>query len=99
MFDIGTPAAEVGAAELADDAQVCNCNGVSKAAFVACVAGGEKSVTGVMAATRAGKGCGSCKGLVAQIVEWAAGGARAGGPGGELVCARNPLRQAGTDAS
>jgi len=28
----------------------------------------------VMAATRAGKGCGSCKGLVAQIVEWAAGG-------------------------
>ena len=30
MFDIGTPRAEVGAAELADDAQVCNCNGVSK---------------------------------------------------------------------
>ncbi len=28
-----------------------------------------------MAATRAGKGCGSCKSLVAQIVEWAADGA------------------------
>ncbi len=27
-----------------------------------------------MAQTKAGKGCGSCKGLVAQIVEWAAGG-------------------------
>ena len=27
------------------------------------------------ATTRAGKGCGSCKGLVAQIVEWAADGA------------------------
>ena len=27
-----------------------------------------------MDATRAGKGCGSCKALVAQIVEWAAGG-------------------------
>jgi nitrite reductase (NADH) large subunit len=75
MFDIGTPDVEVGVAELADDAQVCNCNGVSKAALVACVHGGEKSVAGVMAATRAGKGCGSCKGLVAQIVDWAAGGA------------------------
>jgi nitrite reductase (NADH) large subunit len=75
MFDIGTPPTEVGAAELSNDAQVCNCNGVSKAALVACVHGGEKSVAGVMAATRAGKGCGSCKGLVAQIVEWAAGGA------------------------
>lgn len=27
-----------------------------------------------MAATRAGKGCGACKGLVGDIVEWAAGG-------------------------
>ncbi len=74
MFDIGTPAIEVGAAELADDAQVCNCNGVSKGALVACVRSGEKTVTGVMAKTRAGKGCGSCKSLVGQIVEWAAGG-------------------------
>jgi nitrite reductase (NADH) large subunit len=74
MFDIGTPEADVGAAELADDAQVCNCNGVSKSALVACVNGGEKTVAGVMAKTRAGKGCGSCKDLVAQIVEWSAGG-------------------------
>ncbi|MDQ6784605.1 MAG: nitrite reductase large subunit NirB [Actinomycetota bacterium] len=74
MFDIGTPKAEVGADELADEAQVCNCNGVAKAALVTCVQGGERSVTGVMNATRAGKGCGSCKGLVAQIVEWASDG-------------------------
>jgi nitrite reductase (NADH) large subunit len=74
MFDIGTPEADVGVAELADDAQVCNCNGVSKSALVACVKGGQKTVAGVMAKTRAGKGCGSCKGLVAQIVEWSAGG-------------------------
>jgi nitrite reductase (NADH) large subunit len=74
MFDIGTPEADVGAAELADDAQVCNCNGVSKSALVACVNGGEKTVAGVMAKTRAGKGCGSCKDLVAQIVEWSAAG-------------------------
>ena len=74
MFDIGTPDVAVGAAELSDDAQVCNCNGVNKATIVSCVKSGEISVSGVMAATRAGKGCGSCKSLVAQIVEWAAGG-------------------------
>ncbi|MBV9353252.1 MAG: NAD(P)/FAD-dependent oxidoreductase, partial [Mycobacterium sp.] len=72
MFDIGTPEAATGSAELSDDAQVCNCNGVSKAAIVNCVKGGQMSVAGVMNATRAGKGCGSCKGLVGQIVEWAA---------------------------
>src|SRR6516165_739596 len=72
MFDIGTPDASTGAAELADDSQVCNCNGVSKAAIVRCVQDGQTSLAGVMSATRAGKGCGSCKGLVAQIVEWAA---------------------------
>jgi nitrite reductase (NADH) large subunit len=75
MFDIGTPDVEVGVAELADDAQICNCNGVSKGQLVACVNSGETSVTGVMAKTKAGKGCGSCKLLVAQVVEWAAGGA------------------------
>jgi nitrite reductase (NADH) large subunit len=75
MFDIGTPEVAVGVAELADDAQVCNCNGVSKGALVACVRDGTTSVTGVMAKTKAGKGCGSCKQLVAQVVEWAAGGA------------------------
>ncbi|WP_440071931.1 nitrite reductase large subunit NirB [Streptosporangium sp. OZ121] len=75
MFDLGAPPAEVSAAELADDAQVCNCNGVSKGMITACVADGVKTVTGVVDQTRAGKGCGTCKGLVTQIVEWAAGGA------------------------
>jgi nitrite reductase (NADH) large subunit len=72
MFDIGTPEVATGAAELADSAQVCNCNGVNKAAIVSCVKGGQTSLAGVMSATRAGKGCGSCKVLVSQIVEWAA---------------------------
>ncbi|MEU8419484.1 nitrite reductase large subunit NirB [Micromonospora sp. NPDC048835] len=74
LFDLGAPSAGESAAELGDDVQVCNCNGVTKRALVGTVQGGVKTLTGVMDATRAGKGCGSCKGLVAQIVEWAADG-------------------------
>jgi nitrite reductase (NADH) large subunit len=75
LFDLGGPPAEVGVAELADDAQICNCNGVCKSTIVDTVKGGCKTVAGVMEGTRAGKGCGSCKGLVAQLVEYATGGA------------------------
>ena len=75
MFNLGAPAAEASIEELADDAQVCNCNGVSKAGIVHAVEGGCKTVAAVMDKTRAGKGCGSCKTMVCQIVEWAAGGA------------------------
>ncbi|MDQ0632684.1 nitrite reductase (NADH) large subunit [Arthrobacter pascens] len=75
MFDLGTPGEDVGIAELDDGAQVCNCNGVSKKALVDTVRGGCNTVAGAMDATRAGKGCGSCKLLVRQVVEWAADGA------------------------
>jgi nitrite reductase (NADH) large subunit len=75
MFDLGGPPAEVGVAELADDAQVCNCNGVSKSDISRVVKGGCRTVSAVMDKTRAGKGCGSCKLLVAQVVQFAAGGA------------------------
>ena len=75
LFDLGGPPAEVGVADLADDAQVCNCNGVCKSTIVDTVKGGCKTVSGVMDKTRAGKGCGSCKLLVAQLVLYAAGGA------------------------
>jgi nitrite reductase (NADH) large subunit len=74
LFDLGGPLVEVGVAELADDAQICSCNGVCKSTIVDTVNGGCKTVSGVMEATRAGKGCGSCKGLVVQLVEYAAGG-------------------------
>ena len=74
LFDLGGPAVEASPAEMADDAQVCNCNGVSKGAICATVNSGCKTVSGVMDKTRAGKGCGTCKPLVQRIVEWAAGG-------------------------
>jgi len=74
LVDLSDGREEVGVAEMAGDTQVCNCNGVSKQAICDSVAGGCASVGAVMDATRAGKGCGSCKGLVKQIVEWAADG-------------------------
>jgi len=74
LFSLAGPSQEQGAAEMDDTVAVCNCNGVSKGDLVGCVRGGTRSVSGVMAATRAGKGCGSCKELVCSIVEWAADG-------------------------
>jgi nitrite reductase (NADH) large subunit len=74
LVDLSDGATEVGVAEMPTDAQVCNCNGVTKGAICGAVAGGCGSVGEVMDATRAGKGCGSCKSLVKQIVEWAADG-------------------------
>ncbi|WP_432570673.1 nitrite reductase large subunit NirB [Kineococcus sp. SYSU DK005] len=74
LFDLGTPAQEVGVAELDDHAQVCSCNGVTKGAIVRAVQDGATSLGAVMGSTRAAKGCGSCKSVVEQITEWAAGG-------------------------
>ncbi|GAC1684920.1 MAG: nitrite reductase large subunit NirB [Gemmatimonadaceae bacterium] len=63
----------IGAADLPDDAQVCNCNGVAKRDVVAAVASGCRSLKTVCDATRAGTGCGSCKGLVRELLELTAG--------------------------
>ena len=51
-----------------DDCQVCNCNGVSKGAIRQYIANGKRSPAAVMAATRAGMGCGSCKSRVQELV-------------------------------
>ena len=81
LFELAGPSEEQGAAEMDESVQVCNCNGVSKGDLVACVRGGEHSVAGAVIATRAGKGCGACKPLVRDIVEWAV--AEGGGEVGE----------------
>ncbi|MFP6664037.1 MAG: nitrite reductase large subunit NirB [Deltaproteobacteria bacterium] len=57
------------AADLPDDAQVCNCNGVSKGVILGAIAEGCASVARIAACTRAGSGCGSCKGLIGEILE------------------------------
>ncbi|WP_344689042.1 nitrite reductase large subunit NirB [Blastococcus jejuensis] len=70
----GSASGMLSVAEMPAESQVCNCNGVTKGAICGAVADGCGSVGEVMDATRAGKGCGSCKSLVKQIVEWAADG-------------------------
>jgi nitrite reductase (NADH) large subunit len=68
-------AAEASPADLPDSAQICNCNGVCKGDLVrAVVEDGCSSPREVMARTRAGTGCGSCKPAVSEIVR-ACGGA------------------------
>ena len=74
LFDMGAPAQAVTVAEMPADSQVCNCNGVSKGAIVKCVENGRRTPKSIMEATRAGMGCGSCKTLINQIVEWACDG-------------------------
>jgi nitrite reductase (NADH) large subunit len=74
LFDIGAPAKKVTFDEMADEAQVCNCNGVTKGRIGGCVSAGKKTPKSVMEATRAGMGCGSCKPMVKDLVEWFCGG-------------------------
>jgi nitrite reductase (NADH) large subunit len=60
--------------EMPDAVKVCNCIGVTKRDIRKCVEGGCRTLESVQAATRAGSGCGTCKPLVKDIVEWVADG-------------------------
>ena len=61
-------------ADLPDDDQICNCNGVSKGKIIKAVELGCRSMKAVCDATRAGTGCGSCKLQVQAILEMASDG-------------------------
>ncbi|HWF51239.1 MAG TPA: nitrite reductase large subunit NirB [Solirubrobacteraceae bacterium] len=68
-------AAELGPEDLPDSAQICNCNSVCKGQLtVAVTEGGCATPREVMASTRAGTGCGSCRSSVIAIVAAATGG-------------------------
>ncbi len=94
LFDVGPPTAAVSIADLPDDTQICNCNGVSKGQIASCVSGGAASVGAVMKATRAGTGCGSCKSQVIEIVERAAGGDLAEDPSAHYYVPGVPMPKA-----
>jgi nitrite reductase (NADH) large subunit len=78
---------------MAVDMQVCNCNGVSKGALLGCVKGGKRTAKSVMETTRAGMGCGACKGLVGEIVAWACGGQAEVDPASEYYVPTIPLNK------
>jgi nitrite reductase (NADH) large subunit len=94
LFDIGAPPKKVSLEEMSDSAQVCNCNGVSKGAIGACVSRGKRTAQSVMLATRAGMGCGSCKALVADVVEWYCGGELEADPTAQYYVPCIPLNRA-----
>jgi nitrite reductase (NADH) large subunit len=51
------------------DREVCNCNHVSETTIIEAVRTGCDTVPAVCAATRAGTGCGSCKGQLTALVQ------------------------------
>ncbi|MBO9515850.1 MAG: NAD(P)/FAD-dependent oxidoreductase, partial [Variovorax sp.] len=75
------------AASMPDDAEVCGCNGVSKGAI--CKAIKEKglfTLDEVKKHTKASASCGSCTGLVEQILMFTAGGDYSAAPRKKAIC-------------
>ena len=75
------------AAAMADDAEVCGCNGVCKGAIVKAVkAQGLFTLDEVRKHTKASSSCGSCTGLVEQILASTLGGDYSTAPGKKPMC-------------
>ena len=72
-----TKGAEISLADLPDAKQICDCNGVCKGTIVKAIQAGKTSVPMVGKATRAGTGCGSCKKMIAGLIEAVAGAVKA----------------------
>ncbi|MFG1478927.1 nitrite reductase large subunit NirB [Xanthobacter sp. V4C-4] len=64
-----TQAPGAAVAALADDAEICGCNGISKGRIVAAIRSkGLTTLAEVRAHTKASASCGSCTGLVEQVM-------------------------------
>jgi len=94
LFPVAEQTQKVSVADMPEDTQVCNCNGVTKAKLLAAVKGGARSLKAVCDATRAGTGCGSCKPQVQAILEWAADGLVAEDPSAHYYVPGVPLTKA-----
>lgn len=71
LFDpAGTPTDNP--ATLPDRVTICQCNNVTKGRIVGCWLKGARDLAGVVDGTRATTGCGTCRDVVAGIVEWLA---------------------------
>src|SRR5690606_16968543 len=72
--DSGTAGADA-VTLLADTAEICGCNGISKGAIVAAITGKKLfTLEDVRAHTKASSSCGSCTGLVEQLLANTLGG-------------------------
>ncbi len=93
LFDIGTPSAKVTFDEMPAEMQICNCNGITKATIAAAVEEGKRTPKAVMDATRAGMGCGACKGQINELVAWLCGGEVEDDPSVHYYVPTIPLRK------
>lgn len=77
--DMLFPPAAVGAgpefclADMPENKQICDCNGISKGQIAAAIRTGKTTVPAVGKATRAGTGCGSCRKMIHGLIEAIAG--------------------------
>mgnify|MGYP000191534603 CR=1 FL=1 len=55
-------------AALPDDAEICGCNGVCKGTIVQAIEAGAGDLAAVRATTKASNSCGTCTGLVEQVL-------------------------------
>jgi nitrite reductase (NADH) large subunit len=75
------------AAAMADEAEVCGCNGVCKGTIVKAIkAKGLFTLEEVRRHTKASSSCGSCTGLVEQILMFTAGGDYSAAPKKKAMC-------------
>ncbi len=87
--NVGTAghAGQTSAMAMADDAEVCGCNGVAKGQI--CKAIKEKglfTLDDVRKHTKASASCGSCTGLVEQLIMFTAGGDYSAAPKKKAMC-------------
>jgi nitrite reductase (NADH) large subunit len=78
------PSAAVAA--LSDDAEICGCNGVSKGKVVACIEAGNATLDAVRASCKASASCGSCTGLVENLLSLTLGDDYSGERVAKTVC-------------
>jgi len=60
-------------AALADDSEICGCNGVCKGTIISAIDAGHKTLDAIRANTKASSSCGTCTGLVEQILTYKLG--------------------------
>jgi len=73
-------------AAMADDGEICGCNGVSKGKVAAAITGGATTLDAVRACTKASASCGSCTGLVEGLLAITLGDEYAGERAAPTIC-------------